>query len=364
MTHFGFRLYEVTLRRGTKQAKIPFQLAGVTPESPRHFREILVELLDDLQGKRLVGQPKVQSAEGAGVELTDDAPVAKDLIGETAFRIEAFREKEGLIVGVVRRGRYGTFDKAMGDDAAADVGLTGLAVSTWYRFVVNLPEEGTVGVVAIEEVDRAAPIDLLLKWLGQHSRTLAEKQPALGTGQPAAPWWRLIGRQVTDPDNLERLLKQGQFGAVTLVKKGFGAGRGQKDRAYTVTAPGVRQSKLDDLRKVVLGWRPDEGSDAPPTTDAQGAQQLAALISPDLQGISFDDGQIAVPGSGARPLKPTRLAELFTYDQNPPDRRSAAVPFYRAVRGNVARLDALHPADEAGLDWPDDVDLDFPEVSG
>ncbi len=300
MTHYGFRLYEVTLRRGAKQAKVPFQQAGVTPTKPRHFREVLIELLTDLKGFKLVGQPKVQTAEGAGVEVGDDEPVKKDLIGETAFRIEAFREVEGLIVGILRRGRYGTFDIAMGDEATSDVPLSGLAVSDWYRFVFNLPDEGKTAVLAIEEVNRAAPVDLLLKWLGQRSRELAEQGPASTSGQPTAPWWRLIGRQVTDPENLDRLLKQGQFGAVTLVKKGFGAGRGARQRAYTVTAPSVRETRLDDVRNLVLGWRAVEGSDAPPTSDAEGAQQLAALISPDLEGIHFDDGQIAVPGSGAR----------------------------------------------------------------
>ncbi len=58
-------------------------------------------------------------------------------------------------------------------------------------------------------------------------------------------------------------------------------------------------------------------------------------------------------------MKPSRLTELFTYDQIPADHRSPAVAFYRAVRGNVVRLGSILPADEAGLEWPEHVDLEF-----
>jgi hypothetical protein len=354
--YYGFRLYEVTLRRGRRQAVVPFHLCG-SEDQPKHFRQVLLELLGDLQGRRLVGQPKVQSAEGAGVEEDVDAPLQQDLLGETVFRFQEYRASEGLIVGVLRRGRYGSHDVGIpSDDATDDVPLTGLAPSDWYRFVLNLPEQGSTAVLAIEQIGVSCPVDLFLKWLGQRSRELSEAAPVTDHERP---WWRLIGHQVTDPDNLERLLREGVFGEVTLTKRATSSGRSRTQRAYTVSAPSVSESRLDDLRNYVRSWRRAEGSDEPPVSDAEGARQLATLISPDLEGIEFDDGQIAMPGSHGRPLKPSKLTELFTYDQNPPDRRSSGVAFYRSIRGNAARLAVLTEPDEPGLEWPVQVDLDF-----
>ncbi len=364
MTHYGFRLHEMTLRRGRQQSPVPFEAAGVTPESPRHFRETLLHLLANLEGKVLIGQPKVASAEGAGVEVDDSEPVHRDLLGETAFRFQSHRQSEGTIVGVVRRGRYGSHDLAMGtDDTTADLPLTGRAPSTWFRYVLNLPTKGTTAVLAIEDIGRSCPVDLMLKWLAQRSRELAEQHPPLATGQSAVPWWRLMARQVTDPDHLEGLLRSGAFGEVRLIKQLDTGDRVRRQRAYTVTSPGVSEGRLDDLKQTVLGWRDLIGGEAPSVSDAEGAQQLAALIAPELIGIDFADGEIALPGTGGRALKPSRLGELFTYDQVPSDRRSSGVAFYRAIRGHIARLNAISPSDEAGLEWPEAVDLEFPEVT-
>lgn len=341
---------------------MPFEAAGPTPQSPRHYREVLVDVLKDLEGRLLVGQPKVQSAEGAGEEIDAETPLQERLLGQTAFRFEAHRVDEGLVVGLVRRGRYGSHDQAMGsEEGVPDVPLSGYAPSSWFRFVLNLPDTGGHALLAVEDIGRACPVDLIIGWLGQRSREMAA-EAALAGAQPAPDWFRLLGRQVADPLHLERLLRDGMFGEVTLSKKAVTEGRTTSSTPYKVVAPRIRDDSVPLLRRTLNSWRPSAETGKPSVSDADGAKQLAALVAPELVDVDWSDGQIAMPGSGGRPLKPSRLTELFTYEQNPSDRRSSAVAFYRSIRAVTARLDVLADADGPGLEWPEQVNLDFPEV--
>jgi hypothetical protein len=338
-----------------------------TAENPLHYRQVVATVLRGMERRLLIGEPKLGAPDDA-IEVEEDAPIQDRLRGKAAFRLERSAVSGNIVYGLIRKGVYGSHDLALGPDPEAeDVPLEGFAPSSGYRFILNLPSTGTVGTLAVEDIGRSTPADLLARWLRHESQVVARKDMERRQAESPndvvelRPWWNPLFRQMTDPDHLNEILASGQFGEIRLEKRGADTARSPKGNLkYRVVAPRVAESKTDELRQVVGEWlRRDLAADER-TTDAQGARQLAALIDDtDLADIDFDDGYLKPAEAGSRAISPSRLTDMFVYPQTsgPSDRRTPGIDFYKAVRDVAGRLAKRDDASAVGVQWPASLDV-------
>ncbi|MGY1823746.1 hypothetical protein [Geodermatophilus sp. SYSU D00079] len=370
MTRYGFRLFDATIRRSTEGSNgrkyHPMESCG-TEDNAVHYRQVVAQVLNGMGKRLLIGEPKLNAPDDA-TEVDEDAPILDRLRGKAAFRLEWSAVSGNIVYGLIRKGVYGSHDLALGPDPdAEDLPLEGFAPSSGYRFILNLPSTGMVGTLAVEDIGRSCPADLLARWLRHESQALARaemtKRKAENPGAVVEerPWWNPLFRQMTDPDHLDEILKSGQFGEIRLEKRGFDTARSPKGNLlYRVTAPHIAESKVDELRQVVGGWLKRDVADDKKVTDAAGAKQLAALIDDtDLAEIDFSDGYIKPDEAGTRAISPSRLTDLFVYPQTngPSNRRTSGIDFYRAVKTVAQRLGGREDASAVGLQWPTDLDV-------
>lgn len=358
-------MHDFVIRETTKHTWVSMDTIG-TDDKPRHYVSYLAEVLKRLERRLLVGDPKL-TPDTDVEEVSEEGVIQERLRGKVAFRLEHFVVDGFVVHGVIRKGIYGSHDIALGPDQdAEDMPLDGRAPSSAYRFVINLPESGVSGAMAVEAIGTSCPADHFARWLRYESRQLSEDQyrkareEATGDDVPVrSTWWNPLARQMTDPGHLDNLLRSGLFSEIRLEKRAYGAGRGPKgDLTYKITAPSIPASRVSQLREVLRGWFRGEGSDGNRPTDADGAAQLAALIDPtDLADIHFDDGYIKIDEPGSRAISPSRLRDLFTYPQSsaPSDRPTPGLTFYLAVRDVAVRLQAAADHNAAGLEWPMDI---------
>jgi hypothetical protein len=358
MSTFGYRLFTVELRKGFGRKPVNFAEC-----SGSHYIDLVSKLLARLAGAK-IGRPVMRnSSSSPGLAVIDepDSAEPEGISGESAFRVEDPLRNERAITGSIQAGNFGDHEIALGvPGETEDADLLNRAPVRRFRFVLVLPENGVRGVLAIETIGRSCPVGLFIKWLSKASQDEAiDNKGVEGDTSTAEPcWWKMVADQMGDEEHLNELIRSGNFGKVELVKLDVTPDRKRTKEHLRLTAPSIEGGLVSEVASVVKGWwerthqraEPDQGQPEP-ITDAEGAQQLAALVIKGVQGLDFDDGWVVLEEDSGRTnrISPSRMSEVFIYPLSVDDRVSD-VEFYRRVRSRALRIAPTVPV---AVEWPE-----------
>lgn len=359
MATYGYRLFTVELRKGFGRKAVDFADCGGS-----HYIDFVPKFLARLAETK-VGRPVLRSSSVTPGQASIDEPEATEsegVYGESAFRVEDPLRNDWAITGSIQAGNFGDHEIALGvPGETEDADLLNRAPVRRFRFVLVLPEKGTTGVLAVEAIGRSCPVDLFIRWISKASQDEALDNRGEEDGSSEPCWWKMTANQMGDEEHLNEMIRSGKFGKVELVKLDVAADRKRNKEYLRLTAPSIEGGLVSEVAGVVKGWWErtrqreieslDQVSKPATVTDAEGAQQLAALIIKGVEGLDFDDGWVVLEEQNGRSnrISPSRMSEVFIYPLSVDDRVSD-VEFYRRVRLRAVRIG---PSVPVVVEWPE-----------
>jgi hypothetical protein len=331
---YGYRLFTFEVFQGNKRTAVNLKnCAG------ERFIQVVERLLKAMTVGISVGDPTEPGQTKVQVE---------GKVGEPAIRVEEVRVVDNTIRATVWAGRFGSHEKALGDDIEADADISDKAASNLHRVILAFPDDGTTGILGIETIGRSCPAAFLVRWLQKKSRDEATEGLNVGS------WWRMRVTPLADEGRLEEMIRDGHAQKLVLVKNTITAGSTREVREIEITASLATSGKIDQVVKVVQGWfkqsKASQLENEPPVTTEQGVRQLAAIVGPQIADMDLDDGWVEIedPDGQVKRVRPSQMAEVFTYLLSN-DVPVVTPAFYAAVRGTALTLQS---AAKIAIDWP------------
>ncbi|MFD4420268.1 hypothetical protein ACFWN7_02045 [Agromyces sp. NPDC058484] len=315
-TMFGFRLDRVTLHHGRTRQGQAFVDATLDGSPEETFCQSLESMRDRLVGVTRTGNLKYELAEDdrAPAELTDAVPT---------IRVESMAIGGSRVDFVVRIGRRGSHDLAIGTQSDEDVELGDLASTNPFLVSLYLPTAGTDAVLVSEVRSRTSAGYQLLKLIGVTSYESAASTGVFDNGQ----WWRLTSNPIGDVERLEEVLTQGNGLAFQLERHNAPKGKARSTDKVILRRNGLPASKLSSVKAMVLGWAkldvPENYDDAPAGSPVE---QLASLVGFDIEPALFDDGSLSYDDAQGRTqtIRPSNVGDVFIYPVAVGDRPTEA----------------------------------------
>ncbi|MCX4963625.1 hypothetical protein OHA98_02095 [Streptomyces sp. NBC_00654] len=339
MTSYGYRLFTLSVFRGSKRTPINFKDC-----EGEHYKETVARLLKSLEVP-VVGDPPSSLEEAA-------ASAPDDFRGKPALRIEGVELVDNTVRATVWVGKIGSHAKAMSRDVSvADFDISDKAAINGFRVVFAFPEDGTKGILAVESISRSCPVAPLVKWL--RYRSLEEDHKKNQGAGVVALGWRSKVEGLTDEARLSEMIEAGLAQGLVLVKQSITPGRTRAEKEFEIRAPLVNDGKVKQVAALVRGWaaqaKDGDGSHAA-TTNAQAARQLAAIVSSEIKDLDLNDGwvELADPDDQVRRINPSTMTDVFTYKLSE-DQPVDTPKFYAEVRGTAVGLQA---AAKIAIEWP------------
>lgn len=338
MTSYGFRLFQVKLRRENKQKDLPFVSTseGETWRYVDHARK----LLEGNAGRRERGLPHMapESAE-------DDLESAKK---RPLFEVDEYSTLGEHLTFTVSLGARTGHEMAMSDPDevdAEDIDISEHYPARSYRGVLLLPEEGTEGILALEAISRACPRHPLTRWMSAWSK--AEAIPDEKGKGPA--WWKLIANSLIDEDTFSKFVRDSAAETIILKRNKVTRDRKIETDELDLRVEIAREVLRDGAMEHIKGWIRSlrEGRGIP---SHEAASSIAALVGEELANLDFDETEVSLFNSQTgkhRKVSPSHLPDVFTYpvtEDIPPE----LSVLYASMRAVVQRV---QPSLYAQLDW-------------
>jgi len=337
MTSFGYRLFAISVFRGTKRT--PVNLKDCEGE---HYKDIVTRLLKTLSTP-VVGDPPSKPDEPLATETGE-------VRGKPALRVEDVDVVDNTIRAKIWVGRIGSHEKAMSHDGSSDFDISDKAAINGFRVIFAFPEDGTQGIRAVESISRSCPVSPLIKWLRYKSQEEGHEKTQ-GSGS-AVLWWRPTVEGLADEARLAEMIESGLAQGLVLVKKSVTPGRTRDEKEFEIRAPLVNDGKIKQVARLVRAWASQvkEGDGAQVTTNAEAARQLAAIVSPEIKDLDLDDGWVVLadPDDQVRRVNPSTFTDVFTYKLSE-DEPVVTPRFYAEVRGTAM---GIQTAAKLAVEWP------------
>ncbi|MFF9023801.1 hypothetical protein [Streptomyces eurythermus] len=334
MATYGYRLFGFQVFRGNRRTALDLSDCGGEP-----YVEIAERLLKALSVGTAIGDPTEQ-----GQARLEESGAN----GQPAMRVEEVRVVDNTIRATVWAGKFGSHEKAIGDDAESDSDISDKAASNLHRVVLAFPDEGDRGILAVETIGRSCPVAPLVGWMKKKSREEATQ------GSDEGAWWRITVEALADEERLAEMIREGQAQKLVLVKHSVTAGRTRGIRDVEITASLAVTGRMDQTLAVVRDWyrrnKETVGEPGAGVSTAQGVRQLAAIVGPQIEDLDLDDGWVEIedPDGQVKRVKPDQMTEVFTYRLS--EHQPVVTPsFYAAVRETALRLQV---AAKIAIEWP------------
>ncbi len=203
---------------------------------------------------------------------------------------------------VVRIGRRGGHDLAIGTESGRDVVLEDLASTNPFLVSLYLPEAGSDAVLVSEVRSRTSAGYQLMKLIGVVSNEHARQNSAGGSNN--RQWWRLVCKPIGgDAERLEEVLTQGNGGVAFQLER-HNVPKGGKSRStdiVTLRRNGLPAGKLSSVKAMVLGWaKIDPPKEYGPAPSGSPVEQLASLVGFEIEPSLFDDGSLSYEDAQGR----------------------------------------------------------------
>ncbi|MEV8195066.1 hypothetical protein AB0P13_23575 [Rhodococcus pyridinivorans] len=361
MTSYGFRLFTLEMKKNGRGAW-PKMLIENNDEQ-EHVRDYLTGLLTKRRGIAVHGNPPKVSGEP---DEPDD-PAEEDEEGEQGDGTvpgSARRPRPVLaIMKVHKRGdhliidfRYGSrssYTHAGYSESQTDVGnpvdISELKAVRLYRAAFILPENGEIGVLAVEDINRTCPRLALERWIRYWARCDAREAEAKivedGGKKKKLDWWSVKGTPLNDPEHLNSIMKNGKSTKIVLTKVGASNSR----------TPGTSELKIQmgigndpgvaaQTRQTITSWFSGPSVPTGSADQKQASRDLAAIIADRYAGFDgedYDDAWVDVEdesGGGVRHISPSRWADVFTYRVHQGESAPLDSVLYRAVKVPIERV--------------------------
>lgn len=331
-TMFGFRLDQVNIHHGhTRQAQ-DLAEARLGENAGESFLESLESMRPRLVGTTRTGNLKY--------ELADDGQFAT-ATGDAlpTIRVEEMSVGSSRVDFLVRVGRRGSHDLAIGTHTDQDVALEELASTNPFYVSLYLPTAGTDAVLVSEVRSRTSAGYQLLKLIGVVSFELASMDGDADNQR----WWRLKSRPVGDTERLEEVLTKGNGLAFQLERRNAPKGKARSSSEVVLRRNGLPAGVLSSVKSMVLGWAkldvPDDYDSAPTGTPVE---QLASLVGVQINPSEFNDGSLSYDDAEGRTqtIRPSNVNDVFIYPVSVGERPTAA----KMRSAAEARLRSLVPS--------------------
>jgi hypothetical protein len=338
VTSYGFRLFQLSLRRERKRTDLPFVKSS--DDKTWRYSDHLCKLLTANTDARERGLPRADPDE----ELLDEQ--------RKSLAIFTVEEHSTLGSGVVFTMSYGVqtgHDAALADPDNPDdedIDISAHYPSRTYRGVIVFPDgESTEALLALECISQACPRTPLVKWLTQWSKAASVSK----AGEPQ-PWWTLRAFPFVDEETLRRFMEKASAETIYLKRHKVTEDRKREvdefDLRVEIARKTVKQGALSTARDWVTRKR--AGNEV---SQHAAARTVAALVGGDqLAEMDFDEARIQVhdPTTGKdKMVTPSKLPEVFTYPVSADEQPKLSV-LHASIRGVVARV---HPSLYALVDW-------------
>ncbi len=308
---FGFRLFKVTAAAGAVGTK-PKQLEVAGDAAQQHYGEhvdVLLTILEDWS--TLTGAPILKPSIRLKIRQHRKALGEK---GDPRIRFlshEAISTRE--ILFETAYGRVGRFPKALAVDVKGDADIGGLATGHPFRSLLLLPEEGEVGILAIEDVDGNSPARVIPNWISRASDWRSRKQTQIV--KPANV--RLVAKQVADLPKLRAMINGASDIGIRLTKKSVNYASKRKSTDLKVEYK-VR-TKVE--REAISTWAEQFAGVADHNLQGNGVAEMAGVVDGSLKSIGFTDAVITLTDeSGTKKVSASKLDEFFVYPIDSEDR--------------------------------------------
>ncbi|MEV0944559.1 hypothetical protein AB0I90_29865 [Micromonospora wenchangensis] len=313
MSRYGYRLFTVRLRAGSRHADLDF---GNLNES--HFLEILKpDLTSRLnENVKLPDPPKV-------TEDGSQAPPSGNVIRYTQVDGESHNLKFKFLYGTY--GEDGTLIDP--DGVSGDQDITNLAVANPYRSVLVTPASGFVALLAVEVRGRACPYRRVIKGID-----------VIGDGR-----YRLkVEEGIADQAAVADFIRNGIVRELEVVRYSRASDDDPvvDDITLKVGISGGSSLQESLQERALDWWRRRRNRDSDASDLGRLANELAEIAIGRSIGVEFEDSVLRVEGANQRSksLRPAQDITEWIYDLG-------AVPvsddkFYRQV---IDTAEALLP---------------------
>lgn len=315
-TMFGFRLDQVNIHHGhTRQAQdvVEARLSGDGGES---FLESLESMRSRLVGTTRTGNLKYALAD-------DDETSTSTADSLPTIRVEEMSIGSSRVDFVVRVGRRGSHDLAIGTHTDQDVALEELASTNPFHVSLYLPTTGTDAVLVSEVRSRTSAGYQLLKLIGVVSFELASMDGDADNQR----WWRLMSSPVGDTQRLEEVLTKGNGLAFQLERRSAPKGKARSSSEVVLRRNGLPAGVLSSVKSMVLGWaKLDVPDDYDPAPSGTPVEQLASLVGVEINPSEFNDGSLSYDDAEGRTqtIRPSNVNDVFIYPVSVGERPAAA----------------------------------------
>ena len=158
----------------------------------------------------------------------------------------------------------------------------------------------------------------LLKVENQHLAFTAS-----ATGGDPEKWLRWGCKSIFDPGRIQTIMRDSEKHAIRLRRKSHGVSGAPKNGDVILTEQGIPVSSIMPVVGIIKKWWDGRGTGTAESRSKDAADELGSLVSVNVSGIDFNDGEITFQENGkTQTITPNTVERLFVYplgDQPPSD---------------------------------------------
>lgn len=319
MSHYGYRLFLVRARNGTSRKNLDFgDIAN------RHLADILEQ---DISGRI----DETLKLEDPAKKLDNGllAPPTGSVVRFTAMDRKNFELRLDFFHGPFGEG--GTLIDPEGEDEDQEV--EGRALSSPYRALLWLPDNGTAGILAVEARGRACP----------YRRILASLKLLHST-----PHRLFVEAGVADKAAVAHFIRNGVVRELEVTSHGTARdGDVVTDRVKMVVKISGASKLQEKMREKALQWANTQWKKL---TSQDARRELAKELTETAVGVTiplnFDDSLLRIdgPNDRKRTLRPSRDIGEWIYDVA--DYRLDDEKWFNLVSASIAEISPAIAASE------------------
>lgn len=311
MTAYGMRLYKLSAHNARSTKDLP--LNDLTDCGVQGDACLALHVsLKAIEGQLFVGKPAYlgNALQTSSVPAASQSPSVSAVPYLRVIKVSRSRRRVDV---VVEYGREGDYESVISSATKQSEPMDGKATARTYRVMFLVPLNGSSLYMACETKGRTQGGEALvhtLKVSNQH-----EAFNALDAGQDEASQWLRWGcKAIFDPGRIQTIMRDSEKHAIKLKRKGHGPSGTPHDGDVILTEQGIPLGNVASVVNLIKQWWDNRNTGTPESRSKAAADELGSLVSVDVRGIDFTDGEIVFQENGkTQTVTPNTIERLFVY---------------------------------------------------